>query len=193
MSDSHSYIHLRNYWSEEYQGQAQDEEFTQSSKKADRNPCPYSHLLKGERDNKYNKYIQHAVRWKEVFREKVERGVGALHLKQCDWRKLCWKGDIWAKTWRRKKLVMQTLWTSFSPAGTARAEAKALSSLGAAVAGAQWYTEGGEETELRSESTAARPRVRRDQREDLGFYCETEGKLLRVQSRWAPHKLSVSC
>lgn len=32
---------------------------------------------------------------------------------------------------------MQTLWTSFSPAGTARAEAKALSSLGAAVAGAQ--------------------------------------------------------
>lgn len=92
MSDSHSYIHLRNYWQEDYQGQAQDEEFTQSSKKADRNPCPYSYLLKGERDNKYNKYIQHAVRWKEVLREKVEQGVGAgLHLKQWNWRKLCWK------------------------------------------------------------------------------------------------------
>lgn len=82
---------------------------------------------------------------------------------------------------------MKTLWTSFSPVGTARAEAKALSSLGAAR-WPVWLQNSntqrvGRKQELRSESTAARPRVLRDQQEDLGFYCETEGKLLRVQSR----------
>lgn len=56
-------------------------------------------------------------------------------------------------------------------------------STAAAVAAAQQHRERGEETGLSSESTAARPRVLGDQQEDLGFYYETEGKLLRVQSR----------
>ena len=71
--------------------------------------------------------------------------------------------------------------------GTARAEAKALSSL-VAARWPVWLEHSntqnvGRKQELRSESRAARPRGLGDQREDLGFYCETEGKLLRVQSR----------
>ena len=81
---------------------------------------------------------------------------------------------------------MKTLWTSSSPVGAAGAEARLHlpqeqhgGRCGCSTA--THRARGGDRTELRVDS--GQTSVLGDQQEDLGFYYETEGKLLRVQSR----------